>query len=77
MAVLYALNSSTPRTLLLHLGPSTCHTVYKAKIAATILALELLCTELHCMLDASIVLDNCGDHTGFHPVHLGARPLPN
>ena len=58
MAVLYAPNSGTPRTLLLHLGPSTCHTVYEAEIAATILALELLCTELHHMLDASIVLDN-------------------
>lgn len=44
--------------LQLHLGPSTRHTVYKAKIVATILGVELLQCALRCMENTSIGLDN-------------------
>ena len=57
-AILYPPGSSTPKTLQLHLGPSSRHTVYEAQIVATVLGLELLRTELGCRADASIALDN-------------------
>ncbi|RPD63972.1 hypothetical protein L227DRAFT_496792, partial [Lentinus tigrinus ALCF2SS1-6] len=41
-AILYVPGCAHPKTLRLHLGPSTRHTVYEAEIVATILGVELL-----------------------------------
>ena len=59
-AVLYAPGRRRPRTLRLHLGPSDGHTVYEAKVVATILGLQLLLAKQprNPMRMASIALDN-------------------
>ncbi len=56
-AILYPPGLRRPRSLFLHLGPSTRHTVYEAEIVATILGLELLRMERG-IRKASIALHN-------------------
>lgn len=57
-ALLYAPGQEEPEVLQLYLGPSTRHTVCKAKIVATILGMELLRRASQCTQHVSIGLDN-------------------